>query len=381
MLPRQKSKSAIPKAFRGSEPQSAAGPRPLLKETEFLRLLSLERKRSERSRRPFLLMLLHGRGLFASQGGGAAGGTVATALLDSTRETDLIGWYRENEVLGAIFTELTEPAADSVKALQAKVENAVRGVAKTGGRIRIVSYLFPEVFEPSRVEARDLTLYPELQESLGRKAAQRIKRILDVAGSLLLLIALSPLLLAVALAVKLSSRGPVLFRQARVGKHGQQFQLLKFRSMYVNSDSSLHRQYVTRLIAGARDVAQMDDRGKAVFKLTRDPRITPLGRILRRCSMDELPQFLNVLRGDMSLVGPRPPLPYEVERYSSWHLRRILEAKPGITGLWQVSGRCRVGFDDMVRLDLAYSRRASFWLDLRILLKTPLAILFGDGAH
>jgi lipopolysaccharide/colanic/teichoic acid biosynthesis glycosyltransferase len=117
-----------------------------------------------------------------------------------------------------------------------------------------------------------------------------------------------------------------------------------------------------------------------VFKLTNDPRITPVGRVLRRASLDELPQLINVLRGEMSLVGPRPPLPYEVEAYATWHRRRLMEAKPGITGLWQVNGRCRMEFDDMVRLDLRYVRDCSPLLDLKILLQTPKAVMNGDGA-
>jgi lipopolysaccharide/colanic/teichoic acid biosynthesis glycosyltransferase len=118
-----------------------------------------------------------------------------------------------------------------------------------------------------------------------------------------------------------------------------------------------------------------------VFKLTNDPRITPIGRLLRRTSLDELPQFLNVLKGQMSLVGPRPPIPYEVDCYEAWHKRRLLTVKPGITGLWQVKGRSRTTFDEMVRLDLQYARTWSLWLDLKIILKTPGAMVSGDGAH
>ena len=118
-----------------------------------------------------------------------------------------------------------------------------------------------------------------------------------------------------------------------------------------------------------------------MFKITDDPRVTPVGRFLRRTSLDELPQFLNVLLGEMSLVGPRPPLPYEVEAYDVWHRRRLLEARPGITGLWQVNGRSRTKFDDMVRLDLQYARKQSLWLDLKILLRTPAAVVSGDGAY
>ncbi len=191
---------------------------------------------------------------------------------------------------------------------------------------------------------------------------------------------LSPVFLVIAAAVKLTSRGPVLFQQKRIGEHGTPFIFLKFRSMYTNNDSSKHEEYVRQLIAGQAEKKAANGTGTAVFKLANDPRITPIGKILRRSSLDELPQLINVLRGEMSLVGPRPPVPYEVEAYATWHRRRLLEAKPGITGLWQVYGRSRVEFDDMVRLDLRYARDCSPLLDLKILLQTPRAVMSGDGA-
>ena len=208
-----------------------------------------------------------------------------------------------------------------------------------------------------------------------------LKRMIDVAGSLLLLAALSPVFLLIAAAIKLTSRGPILFRQKRIGEHGTPFTFLKFRSMYLNNDPSEHKEYVRQLIAGQAEKKSNGTAGAgAVFKLTNDPRITPVGRVLRRSSLDELPQLINVLCGEMSLVGPRPPVPYEVEAYATWHRRRLLEAKPGITGLWQVYGRSRVEFDDMVRLDLRYARDRSPLLDLMILLQTPKAVMNGDGA-
>jgi lipopolysaccharide/colanic/teichoic acid biosynthesis glycosyltransferase len=150
--------------------------------------------------------------------------------------------------------------------------------------------------------------------------------------------------------------------------------------MHVNNNPEVHREYVRKLIAGTAE-KHANENGTGVYKLTRDSRITPVGSFLRRTSLDELPQFLNVLQGKMSLVGPRPPVPYEVEAYDFWHRRRVLEAKPGITGLWQVGGRSRVKFDDMVRLDLQYARTWSPWMDLKILLRTPGAVLLGEGAH
>jgi lipopolysaccharide/colanic/teichoic acid biosynthesis glycosyltransferase len=188
-----------------------------------------------------------------------------------------------------------------------------------------------------------------------------------------------PVFVLIAAAVKLTSRGPILFRQQRVGQYGRAFGFLKFRSMYVNNNDAAHREYVKRLIA-SREGGGAAASGPASFKMVDDPRITPLGRFLRKTSLDELPQFLNVLKGEMSLVGPRPPVPYEVECYRLWHRSRLLAAKPGITGLWQVMGRSRVTFDDMVRMDLRYATSWSIWLDLKILVQTPHAVIAGTGA-
>jgi lipopolysaccharide/colanic/teichoic acid biosynthesis glycosyltransferase len=173
----------------------------------------------------------------------------------------------------------------------------------------------------------------------------------------------------------------VLFRQTRVGQYGAPFVFFKFRSMSVNNDPAIHREYVKSLIRGAAEKGPVDETGAGVYKLTKDPRVTRVGAFLRKTSLDELPQLCNVLKGEMSLVGPRPAIPYEVEAYSAWHRRRVLEAKPGITGLWQVKGRSRVSFDEMVRLDVRYASSRSLWLDIKTLAQTPAAVLFGQGAH
>ncbi|MDE3109179.1 MAG: sugar transferase [Acidobacteriota bacterium] len=205
-----------------------------------------------------------------------------------------------------------------------------------------------------------------------------IKRAIDIMGSAALLVLLAPVLAAIAVAIKLTSKGPVIFRQKRLGQFGSRFSLLKFRTMKVNNDPGIHRDYVRKFIAGNPE--QQPTSGPTIYKIKSDPRITAVGKFLRKTSLDELPQFWNVLRGQMSLVGPRPPVPYEFEVYDLWHRRRVLEVKPGVTGLWQVSGRSRTCFDDMVRLDLRYSQQWSLWLDLKILMATPLAVLIGDGA-
>ena len=172
----------------------------------------------------------------------------------------------------------------------------------------------------------------------------------------------------------------MLYRQARLGHYGNKFELLKFRSMRKDCDSRIHQEYVSKFIAG--QVAGQNGNGSSpTFKIQGDPRVTGVGRFLRKTSLDEVPQFWNVLVGEMSLVGPRPPLEYEFKAYSPWHRRRVLEIKPGITGLWQVEGRSRTQFDEMVRLDLKYARAWSLWLDLKILARTPAAVVSGDGAH
>lgn len=214
------------------------------------------------------------------------------------------------------------------------------------------------------------------------------RRLLDILASLALLIALAPILLAIALLVKLDSPGPVLFVQERVGikrrhKGGTvrcelaTFRFYKFRSMVRNADASLHQQYIRNFVQGC---AGENGNGTAPFKLTRDPRVTRLGRLLRRTSLDELPQLVNVLLGDMSLVGPRPVPSYEAALYDPQQLRR-LAVQPGITGLWQVCGRCQVPFEHMIRLDLDYVERCSLWLDCKILLLTLPAVLSGRGAE
>jgi len=207
------------------------------------------------------------------------------------------------------------------------------------------------------------------------------KRLLDIVGSMALTVLLSPVFVLTALAVKLTSRGPVIFSQTRLGAGGRPFVFYKFRSMRCGSDDRIHKDYVANLISGRFDAVNEGDADKPVYKMKSDPRITWIGRIIRKTSIDELPQLFNVLKGDMSLVGPRPPLPYEVEKYQSWHLMRVLTTKPGLTGLWQVEGRSRTTFDEMVRLDLRYARQCSLGLDLKILLKTVRVVLLCDGAN
>ena len=240
-------------------------------------------------------------------------------------------------------------------------------------KLAISMHVFPEDWDPENSNwIGDSKLYPELQPRLAKKHLHLgVKRAIDVAASAALLIVTLPFVALIALIIKLTSKGPVLFEQERLGQFGARFKCLKFRTMHTNCDAKIHREYVQQFIAGNAQQAQDATSEKTLYKLTADPRVTAIGRILRKTSLDEFPQFWNVLRGDMSLVGPRPPVPYEFEVYDIWHRRRVLELKPGITGLWQVSGRNRTRFDEMVRLDLRYSQEWSLWLDLKIIFATP----------
>lgn len=206
------------------------------------------------------------------------------------------------------------------------------------------------------------------------------KRMIDIIGALTGLVLFSPLMLTVALLVKMSSPGPVIFRQTRLGKKGAPFTFYKFRSMRTDTNDQIHRDYVKELICGNHVNINNSTTETPLYKMKSDPRITRVGKFIRKTSIDELPQFFNVLKGDMSLVGPRPPLAYEAEKYQSWHLRRILDIKPGITGLWQVEGRSRTGFNDAVRLDLQYLKQQSNALDIKILFKTVKEVVQCRGA-
>jgi len=355
----------------------------VLLENVFHSMLTLERRRAERSRKPFVLMLID-----ANLENGSAEQILKEAVeivAVSKRETDLIGWYKQGGILGVIFTEVNlEGNQPITQTLRAKIETAfVKHLGKDrAAKIAISLHLFPESWDKNSTGwVADSKLYPDLKRKVSRKRLPLvIKRVIDVAGSGALLLMLSPFLAVIVALIKLTSEGPVVFEQERLGQYGARFKCLKFRTMYSNNDPKIHQDYVQQYIAGKSGLDKSENSDKPVYKLVKDPRITSIGGFLRKTSLDELPQFWNVLRGDMSLVGPRPPVPYEFEVYDIWHRRRVLEVKPGVTGLWQVSGRNRMRFDEMVRLDLRYCQTWSIWLDLKILLATPWAVFNGGGA-
>jgi exopolysaccharide biosynthesis polyprenyl glycosylphosphotransferase len=226
--------------------------------------------------------------------------------------------------------------------------------------------------QPSLFLAADTTRFFGLQA--------RLKRLMDILIAMGLLAVTSPLFLIVALLIKRSGPGPVFFVQERLGRDGQPFLFYKFRTMEHNSDDAIHRQFAAMFINGDEEGCRKSNGDRKIFKMSQDPRVTRIGAWLRRTSLDELPQIFNVLRGDMSLVGPRPPIVYEIEHYQPWHMER-LKVTPGLTGLWQVSGRSSVPFEEMVRLDVHYINHWSLWMDLRILLKTVPVVLQGTGGY
>jgi lipopolysaccharide/colanic/teichoic acid biosynthesis glycosyltransferase len=224
-----------------------------------------------------------------------------------------------------------------------------------------------------RYAARLLSRTPPVSRALSA-----ISRTLDILVSLVAIVLLSPVLLALALAVRIDSRGPALFRQRRLGRHARSFHMYKFRTMHDGADSSLHRDHVRDMIVNR--LCADGSVTRQVYKVHPDPRVTRVGRVLRRCSLDELPQLFNILRGDMTLVGFRPPIPYEVVEYPDWYFRRF-DGKPGLTGLWQVSGRNERSYEDMVRLDIEYFNRRSWLVDLKVLVRTIAAVITGRGAY
>jgi lipopolysaccharide/colanic/teichoic acid biosynthesis glycosyltransferase len=320
----------------------------------FTTFLCIERMRCERSGTRFALALLDISCLDEAL-------LLNDAICSHLRRTDIAGWYREGEVLGVILTTLNGAPIEEIRsALHSKIQEVVQN------KVPFRLYIFPEditgeLYPEPHVTGRDTTFYI-------------MKRAIDIVGSLTALFFLSPVFLVLAVLVKRSSPGPVFFKQKRMGFMGRQFNFLKFRSMYADNDPEIHKKYIESLI-------QNQQNASGVYKIQNDPRVTPIGRFLRKSSLDEIPQFLNVLKGEMSLVGPRPPIPYEMEKYSCWHKRRVREVKPGITGLWQVYGRSRTTFDEMVRLDIRYINEQSGWLDFKIILQTPRAVLSASGAY
>ncbi len=345
----------------------------LLLKSEFVNRLRVEKRRADRSKAYLSVALF-----YFQQNEEKSRKTIQEfiALLHNhTRESDMIGWV-DHDVIGIILPDTDENG----------VKRCVKKIAESNGDFdySVSTGTYPDhVFQKLISEEEGLPdFFPlDFDKPIESHRFQiALKRVIDIIGSLVGLMLFSPLMLVTAIAIKMTSPGPIIFKQRRFGKKGARFQFYKFRSMYRNTDDEIHREYVTNFIKGNLEKINQGNKAVPLFKMVSDPRVTWVGRIIRRTSIDELPQLFNVLRGEMSLVGPRPPLLYEVEKYEPWHFRRILEVKPGVTGLWQVSGRSKTSFDEMVRLDLRYVQNWSTFLDLKILLKTVKIVFSLKGA-
>ena len=367
----------------------------------FLARMAEERERTRRTGSPFCLLTADIDGVVRVLHRDREGNAyrryfrkVVQSLTANSRKTDVKGWFEEAQI-GVIL-----PGTKMAGGLRyrEKVLNWVKSTLKEleghdlERHFRI--HFFGDGSEgsengstpdsgtgtPMPNGSEDPILHEALFSARHSFSERVAKRALDITGSVVGLVVASVPMLFIAILVKLTSPGPVLFRQDRVGFLGRKFVMLKFRTMFLNADPGIHKAYVSNFINGRNEEVNEGTREDPFYKKKEDSRITPLGRILRKFSLDELPQLFNVLKGEMSLVGPRPPIPYEVEEYKLWHRGRVVEVKPGLTGLWQVKGRSRTDFDDMVRLDLQYADCWSLWFDLKIIFETIPVLCFPRGA-
>ena len=341
---------------------------------QLLRQLKIEKQRTDRTKSPLSVLVFTLDPLRSTDN--LAFWRLLQLLSQSKRATDVLGYLSDQKV--ALLLPHTD--AGGAQALAAIVRERAGELVSAAASATYPDEIFDSLLRDTQGGDDSTELLFQVPAENPPYIEGMLKRSIDVVGSLLALILFSPVMLVAAIAIKATSPGPVIFRQARLGLRGRSFQFYKFRSMVANSDDRAHREYVANLIEGNLDVINKGDADRPLYKMKDDPRVTKVGRFIRKTSIDELPQLFNVLKGDMSLVGPRPPLPYEAEKYESWHLRRILEIRPGITGPWQVYGRSSTSFDQMVRLDLGYIRGCSLWLDIKLLLATVWVLLGHRGA-
>lgn len=360
----------VNKAPRAAAPATPADLSELLPRDFLLAQLHREKRRVDRSKAALSMVIYR----MAQRSDASSTAALASLLLASKRETDIAGWLGP-DVLAVICPDTGEEGAhrfiEKIDAMSGDLRYSVECATYPDDLFQRLSA------PPAQAHGRS----PLLGEKRSLTTdVYWLKRPMDVIGALVALVLFSPLMLFAAIAVRFSSPGPVIFRQTRLGQAGTPFVFYKFRTMRVDNDDRLHRSYMKALIAGDNSVANQQDGARPLYKVKDAPSVTWVGRFMRKTSIDELPQLFNVLKGDMSLVGPRPPIPYEAENYQSWHLRRVLDIKPGMTGLWQVEGRSKVTFDEMVRMDLRYVRSCSLAMDLRILAKTFPVVLSCEGA-
>ena len=364
----------------GLEDRTFDKPCDFYSERTFRDMLVLERKRTERSKKPFLLVLIEAASLLRTIKKKTSARGLCAAIGEATREIDIKGWYERNKVLGIIYLETDISRKDAIA--QKLTTCLRRHFPDDPDNSPALSFrIFPGQHSPDSLQPgeEDAVFYPEIKpKTVPARMSIFAKRVIDIAGSLAGIIALSPLFLAVAVLIKCTSKGPVFFVQTRLGKHGKPFAMFKFRSMYIGSDEAVHKEYSEKFI---RESSEWARNGKVtMYKLQNDQRVTRLGRILRRTSIDELPQLFNVLSGSMSLVGPRPAIPYELPAYDVWQRRRILETTPGLTGPWQVGGRSTTTFETMVRMDIRYILHRTLMLDFKLLIKTVVIVFLTRGA-
>lgn len=355
-------------------------------EGQFNRELAIERRRTERSKNPFMLMLINISTVNRQNGRGDVVKSIINSLTVTTRSIDIMGWYIHNEVIGVIFVEIEKCDIQQIRnCIAHRIYIKVSEILSKDDieKMKVSFHVYPEQEGFNSRDLCDISLYHDIIAEQGSKRISLIlKRGMDITGSIFGLIIFSPLFLLIAILIKMTSEGPVFYKQKRVGQFGKPFTFLKFRSMYVACDEKIHQDYMKDFICTNNNGnnKRRTANGVEIYKLTNDPRITTIGSILRKTSLDELPQFFNVLKGEMSLVGPRPPIHYELAHYDIWHRRRISDMKPGITGPWQVEKRSMSTFDEMVRLDIQYCQKWSIIMDLWLLFKTPLAMFSGKGA-
>jgi lipopolysaccharide/colanic/teichoic acid biosynthesis glycosyltransferase len=345
----------------------------------FLHDLKREMRRADRTQAPLSMVMFQISDRFWLQSPHA--GELLDVLHGQTRETDALGHVGDQLI--AVLCPDTDAAG--AQTLIQKIQGQAVHV-----RYTVQASTYPDdVFQqwatglPERAN-HGSALRANVQQH-ERQGGYWLKRPLDVLGALLALLLFAPLMAVVALAIAWTSPGPIIFKQQRVGFGGRTFNFYKFRSMVVNNNDSAHRAFAAQhiLASSAAPAAAPDAATNAqprVYKLKADARITRVGRFIRKTSIDELPQLFNVLKGEMSLVGPRPPLPYETAVYQSWHLRRLMTVKPGMTGVWQVEGRSSVTFNEMVRMDLRYIRQCTLRHDLTLLFKTIAVVVLCKGA-
>ena len=376
----------------------------ILDYSELTKLIHYERERTDRTNNPF--SLIH---VYIKINEQIDGQKIIKKIALSIRTIDRVSKINNNTL--CVLLPETQIAGAKIVALKLKKE-LMESMGENLSLLDFVVSTYPEFTDDKvmKIPSNETTSWPSSQaatremeypsnflmadvmtadsssildlEKIGLREDWQfvMKRLIDIVGSIFGLIFFSPPMLIIAAAIKLTSKGPVLFQQERLGYRGRTFLFLKFRSMYADNDESIHREYIEKLIQGNHDETNTGSEEQPYYKIKNDPRVTPLGNILRKSSMDELPQFLNVLMGQMSLVGPRPSVGYELNSYQNWHMKRVLNVKPGITGLWQVKARSQTTFGEMVRLDLQYIKTWSLWLDFKIMAKTFKVMLLGNGA-